>query len=107
MGGCQRRDRVRHATVMRCSIFSRLGDVGQACGAKQYSVATHGHRIDVLVLVLLPVVTEKIRDTNGSQPGLVAVKEKLRLLEAKRRGSGVCYPVSDPFDSATGETHGR
>lgn len=33
------------------------------------------------MLVLLPVVTEEIRDTKGSQPGLVAIQEKLRLLE--------------------------
>lgn len=32
------------------------------------------------MLVLLPVVTEEIRDTNSPQPGLVAVQEKLRLL---------------------------
>lgn len=31
--------------------------------------------------MLLPVVTEEIRDTNGSQPGPVALQEKLRLLE--------------------------
>lgn len=37
--------------------------------------------MNVLALALLPVVTEEIRDTSGSQPGFGAVQEKLRLLE--------------------------
>lgn len=68
------------ATETRCRIpISRLGDVRHAHEAKQSWLTTHGHLIEMLVL--LPVVTEEIRDTNGSQPGPVALQEKFRLLE--------------------------
>lgn len=69
-----------HATETRCRILiSRLGDVRHNHEAKQSWLTIHGHWIEMLVL--LPVVTEEIRDTNGSQPGFVAIQEKLRLLE--------------------------
>lgn len=62
------------------SFISSPGDIRHIRRAKQSWLTIHGHQKEMLVLVLLPVVTEEIRDTNGSQPGLVVIQEKLRLL---------------------------